>query len=190
MSTKPDQAQFGLNGQLERWRALRETVHAQVCREGFDAHRNAFVQQYGSKSLDASLLMIPLVRFLPPEDPRASGTIEAIRSELLVDGLLRRYSTDDGIDRLPPGEGTFLPCSFWLADNLAMVGRHGEATALFERLLSLCNDVGLISEGYDTNERRMVGNFPQAMTHVALINAARNLSVPRAPRERLAQRRR
>ena len=110
------------------------------------------------------------------------GTLDAIQSELTVDGLIRRYVTDDGIDGLPPGEGAFLPCSFWLADNLAMADRYGEATALFERLLSLRNDVGLISEGYDTTERRMVGNFPQAMTHVALINTARNLSAPRAPR--------
>ncbi len=181
--------QFGLSGELERWRRLRATVHAQVCREGFDAERNCFVQHYGSKNLDASLLMIPLVRFLPPEDPRVSGTIEAIQSDLAVDGLIRRYSTDETIDGLPPGEGAFLPCSFWLADNLAMVGRHDEATALFERLLSLRNDVGLISEGYDTGQRRMVGNFPQAMTHVALINAARNLSVPRNPHERRVQRR-
>ncbi len=180
---------FGLKGELERWRAVRAVVHAQVCREGFDAERNAFVQYYGSKNLDASLLMIPLVGFLPAEDPRVRGTLEAIRSELAVDGLIRRYSTEEGIDGLPSGEGAFLPCSFWLADNLAMAGRHGEATALFERLLLLCNDVGLIAEGYDTAQRRLVGNFPQAMTHVALINTARNLSVPRAPRERRAQRR-
>ena len=180
---------FGLKGKLERWRALRAAVHAQVCREGFDAQRNSFIQHYGSKNLDASLLMIPLVGFLQAEDSRVSGTLEAIRSELAVDGLIRRYVTDEAIDGLPPGEAAFLPCSFWLADNLAMAGRRGEATALFERLLSLCNDVGLIAEGYDTKQRRLVGNFPQAMTHVALINTARNLSVPRAPRERRAQRR-
>ena len=180
---------FGLDGELERWRALRGAVHRQVCREGFDAQRNSFVQYYGSKNLDASLLMIPLVGFLPAQDSRMSGTIDAIRSELAVDGLIRRYVTEEAIDGLPPGEGAFLPCSFWLADNLAMAGRRGEATALFERLLSLCNDVGLISEGYDTKQQRLVGNFPQAMTHVALINTARNLSVPRAPRERRVQRR-
>ena len=180
---------FGLNGKLERWRALREAVHAQVCREGFDAQRNSFVQYYGSKNLDASLLMIPLVGFLPAEDSRVRGTLGAIQSQLAVDGLIRRYSTDEAIDGLPPGEGAFLPCSFWLVDNLVLAGRHGEATTLFERLLSLCNDVGLISEEYDTERRRLVGNFPQAMTHVALINAARNLSTPRAPDERRAQRR-
>ena len=180
---------FGLDGDGVRWRALRAAVHAQVCREGFDAQRNTFVQYYGSKHLDASLLMIPLVGFLPAEDARMRGTVEAIRAELAVDGLIRRYSTTESIDGLPPGEGAFLPCSFWLADNLALVGRHDEAKALFERLLALCNDVGLISEGYDTVQRRMVGNFPQAMTHVALINTARNLSAPRAPAERRAQRR-
>ena len=180
---------FGLKGELERWRAVRAAVHAQVCREGFDAQRNAFVQYYGSKNLDASALMIPLVGFLPAGDARVRGTLDAVQSELAVDGLIRRYVTDDGVDGLPPGEAAFLPCSFWLADNLAMADRYGEATALFERLLSLRNDVGLISEGYDTTERRMVGNFPQAMTHVALINTARNLSAPRAPRERRAQRR-
>ena len=161
----------------------------QVCREGFDAQRNTFVQHYGSKNLDASLLMIPMVGFLPAQEPRMRGTVEAIRSELAVDGLIRRYSTTEAIDGLPPGEGAFLPCSFWLADNLAMAGRHDEAKALFERLLSLRNDVGLISEAYDTEQRRLVGNFPQAMTHVALINTARNLSVPRASSDRRAQRR-
>ena len=180
---------FGLDGKVGRWRELRAAVHAQVCRDGFDVERNTFVQHYGSKNLDASLLMIPLVGFLPPEDPRVLGTIESIRSELAVDGLIRRYSTSEAIDGLPSGEGAFLPCSFWLADNLALIGRHAEATALFERLLALCNDVGLISESYDTEKRRLVGNFPQAMTHVALINTARNLAVPRAPQERRSQRR-
>ena len=181
---------FGLKGELERWRALRAAVHAQVCREGFDAQRNSFVQYYGSKNLDASLLMIPLVGFLSAADSRVRGTLEAIQSELSVDGLIRRYVSDEAIDGLPAGEGAFLPCSFWLADNLAMADRCDEARALFERLLSLRNDVGLISEGYDTEKRRLVGNFPQAMTHVALINTARNLSgPPRAPRDRRAQRR-
>ena len=133
--------------------------------------------------------MIPLVGFLPAEDSRVRGTLEAIQSQLAVDGLIRRYSTDETFDGLPPGEGAFLPCSFWLVDNLVLAGRHGEATAPFERLLSLCNDVGLIAEEYDTEWRRLVGNFPQAMTHAALINAARNLSMPHAPNERRAQRR-
>ena len=151
---------FGLKGELERWRALRAAVHAQVCREGFDAQRNSFVQYYGSKNLDASLLMIPLVGFLSAADSRVRGTLEAIQSELTVDGLIRRYLTDEAIDGLPAGEGAFLPCSFWLADNLAMADRCDEARALFERLLSLRNDVGLIAEGYDTEKRRLVGNFP------------------------------
>ena len=180
---------FRLKGEAERWRALRAQVREQVCREGFDAQRNTFVQHYGSRNLDASLLMIPLVGFLPASDPRMRGTVEAIRSELAVDGLIRRYATAEGIDGLPPGEGAFLPCSFWLADNLALAGCQAEATELFERLLSLCNDVGLISEAYDTDQRRLVGNFPQAMTHVALINTARNLSLPRAAQDRRAQRR-
>jgi len=180
---------FGLKGELERWRSMRSVLHEQVCRDGFDEKRNTFVQHYGAKDLDASLLMIPLVGFLPADDPRVRGTVEAIRSELAVDGLIRRYSTAESFDGLPPGEGAFLPCSFWLADNLALAGRHAEASELFERLLSLCNDVGLISEAYDTDQRRLVGNFPQAMTHVALINTARNLSLPRAPQDRRAQRR-
>ena len=169
---------FGLDGPLEHWRQVRETIHAQVCERGFDPERNAFVQSYDSTHLDASLLLIPLVGFLPASDPRVRGTVQAIERELVVDGLVQRYSTASGVDGLPLGEGTFLPCSFWLADNLALIGRRGDAEALFERLLALANDVGLLPEEYDPRERRMLGNFPQALTHVALINTARLLSLP------------
>jgi GH15 family glucan-1,4-alpha-glucosidase len=156
---------------------VRNTIHAQVCEAGFDAQRNAFVQSYGSPHLDASLLLMPLVGFLPPGDARVRGTVEAIERELLVDGLVRRYPSGSGVDGLPPGEGTFLPCSFWLADNFALMGRQADAEALFERLLSLANDVGLLPEEYDPLAGRMLGNFPQALTHVALVNTARLLSL-------------
>jgi GH15 family glucan-1,4-alpha-glucosidase len=168
---------FGLDGPLEHWRHVRNTIHAQVCEAGFDAQRNAFVQSYGSPHLDASLLLMPLVGFLPPSDARVRGTVEAIERELLVDGLVRRYASGSGVDGLPPGEGTFLPCSFWLADNFALMGRQTDAEALFERLLSLANDVGLLPEEYDPVAGRMLGNFPQALTHVALVNTARLLSL-------------
>lgn len=160
----------------DRWRALRAAIHADVCRRGFDAARNTFVQVYGARGLDASLLMIPLVGFLPPEDPRVRGTVAAIERELLADGLVRRYTTESGVDGLPPGEGVFVACSFWLVDNLVLQGRHGEARRLYERLLGLRNDVGLLAEQYDPRARRQLGNFPQALSHIALINSASNLS--------------
>ena len=178
---------FGLDGPAQHWRRLRDAVHAQVCQVGFDPQRNTFVQYYGAKSLDASLLMIPLVGFLPASDPRVQGTADAIKAELLIDGLVQRYSNSDNVDGLPSGEGLFLPCSFWLADNLAMMGRHDEAEALFERLLSLRNDLGLIAEEYDPQKKCLLGNFPQAMTHVALINTARNLSGPGGPSDHRSQ---
>ncbi len=165
-----------LDWDLEPCKALRDAVHAEVCAQGYDAERGSFVQSFGSKALDASLLMIPLVGFLPPDDPRVAGTVDAIERELMRDGFVQRYLTEGGVDGLPPGEGAFLPCSFWFADNLALMGRVDEARALFERLVGLCNDVGLISEEYDPVAGRLLGNFPQAMTHVALINTACNLS--------------
>ncbi len=174
---------FGLDGPLERWRQTRATIHEQVCRAGFDAEQNTFTQGYGSKRLDASLLMIPLVGFLPPEDPRVRGTVAAIERGLVLDGLLLRYSSAETEDGLPPGEGLFLPCSFWLADNYVLQGRLDEARALFERLLSVRNDVGLLSEEWDPAERRQLGNFPQALTHMALVNTAVNLSRPRGSAE-------
>jgi GH15 family glucan-1,4-alpha-glucosidase len=168
---------FGLDGPVDAWRRIRDQIHRQVCESGFDAKRNSFVQHYGSTDLDASLLLIPLVGFLPPDDARVHATIAAIERELLVDGLVLRYATATGIDSLPPGEGVFLPCSFWLADCLAVTGRYAEAEALFERLLALCNDVGLLSEEVDPRTGRMQGNFPQALSHMALINTARLLSL-------------
>ena len=163
---------------LERWRRVRDEIHAEVCERGFDARRQAFVQSYESPHLDASLLLIPQVGFLPPDDPRVLGTIAAIERDLLVEGLVLRYSTESGVDALPSGEGAFLPCSFWLADCYALTGRRKQAEALFERLLSLSNDVGLFAEEYDPRTQRMLGNFPQALTHMALVNTARLLSMP------------
>jgi GH15 family glucan-1,4-alpha-glucosidase len=174
---------FRLDGPVERWRALREEIHEEVCRRGFDPDRNTFVQAYGSRELDAALLMIPLVGFLPPTDARVRGTVEAIERELCEDGFVLRYRSDRPADGLPPGEGVFLPCSFWLADCLALIGRRDDAHAVLQRLLRLRNDVGLLSEEYDTSRHRLVGNFPQAFSHVALVNAVRNLSSPGGPAE-------
>jgi len=146
-----------------------------VCREGYNPEVGAFVQAYGSKSLDASLLMIPLVGFLPATDPRMRGTVEAIERHLTVDGFVLRYRTETTLDGLPPGEGAFLACSFWLADNLALLGRVEEARRLFERLLALRNDVGLLAEEYDPRAKRFTGNFPQAFSHIGLVYTALNL---------------
>jgi GH15 family glucan-1,4-alpha-glucosidase len=175
---------FGLQGPVERWRSLREEIHAEVCREGYDAERKTFTQFYGSNELDASLLMIPLVGFLPPADPRVAGTVEAVQRELLHDGFVRRYSTTTDVDGLPVGEAAFLVCTLWLADNLALLGRSGEARRLFNRVLELRNDLGLLSEEYDPAARRLVGNFPQALSHVGVINTAHNLGTTRGPAER------
>jgi GH15 family glucan-1,4-alpha-glucosidase len=182
--------QFGLGGPVDRWRRLRAEIHEEVCREGYDADRRTFVQTYGSKQLDASLLMIPLVGFLPPDDERVHGTVDAIERELCEDGFVARYSMDEAsaeVDGLPPGEGAFLPCTFWLADNLHLIGRRDEALRVFERLLALRNDLGLLSEEYDTETGRLVGNFPQAFTHVGLVNTAHNLSQVRGPAEERPQ---
>jgi GH15 family glucan-1,4-alpha-glucosidase len=164
-----------LQQQLERWRALRRTIHDDVCTHAFDRARNAFTQAYGSPHLDASLLQIPQVGFLPVSDPRVLGTVAAVERELMHEGLVLRYPTF-GQDGLPPGEGVFLACSFWLADCHALMGRHDDARALYERLLSLRNDVGLLAEEYDPIARRQLGNFPQAFSHVGLVNTAFNLS--------------
>ncbi|MCW6510539.1 glycoside hydrolase family 15 protein [Lichenifustis flavocetrariae] len=174
--------EFGLDGPVDEWRATREEIHRQVCEQGFDRDLNSFTQSYGSKTLDASLLLIPIVGFLPPEDPRVLGTVTAIETHLLQDGLVARYDTGTSVDGLTGTEGTFLPCSFWLVDVYTMIDRHDEAQALFERLASFCNDVGLLSEEYDATAKRQVGNFPQAFTHVGLINSARNLLRPKGPR--------
>lgn len=172
---------FDLEGPVERWRALRSTIHQEVCANAFDHERNTFVQYYGGKDLDASLLMMALVGFLPPSDPRVGGTVAAIERDLMSDGFVLRYRTDPNLDGLPPGEAAFLPCSFWLADNFALLGRKHDALQLFEHLLSLRNDVGLLSEGYDPRNRRLLGNFPQALSHLALINTAFNLSREHGP---------
>jgi GH15 family glucan-1,4-alpha-glucosidase len=177
-------AEFGMNGPLDRWSRIRETIHADVCRHGYDQARNSFVQVYGEPQLDASLLLIPSVGFLSPEDPRVISTINAIERELVADGFVRRYDTNETKDGLPPGEGMFLACSFWLADAYHLVGREADAKALFERLLALCNDVGLLSEEYDAGRRRLVGNFPQAFSHIALVNTAHNLTHRDKPSER------
>jgi GH15 family glucan-1,4-alpha-glucosidase len=174
---------FKLDGPVERWRRLRDAIHQEVCAKGYDADLGSFVQSYGSRDLDASLLMIPLVGFLPPSDPRVSGTVAAIERHLMRDGFVQRYNSRPVVDGLPAGEGAFLPCTFWLADCLGMLGRHDDARRIFERLLGLCNDVGLLSEEYDAGARRLVGNFPQAFTHVGLVNTAMNLSPAVGPSE-------
>lgn len=167
--------EFGMDGPVAHWRAIRDAIHSQVCEKGFDPAQNSFVQFYGSRSLDASLLLIAMVGFLPPSDSRIRGTLTAIEKGLIREGFVQRYHTSDGADGLPPGEGVFLACSFWLADNYILQGRFGEARTLFEKLLSLRNDVGLLAEEYDPSEHRQLGNFPQAFSHLALINTAHNL---------------
>jgi GH15 family glucan-1,4-alpha-glucosidase len=166
-------------GSTEHWRQLRDEIHADVCDKGFDRGLNSFTQYYGSKLLDASLLMLAPVGFLPPDDARIVGTIDAIQKGLVTDGFVRRYETDtdEDVDGLQGTEGAFLMTSFWLADNLALLGRNDEAKEIFERLCGLCNDVGLLSEEYDPKADRLLGNFPQAFSHVALINTAANLSM-------------
>ena len=174
---------FNLEAPVERWAALRDRVHAEVCERGFHPGRNAFVQAYGSDVLDASLLMIPLVGFLPADDPRVRGTVAAIERELMVDGLVLRYDSSAADDGLPPGEAAFLVCSFWLVDNLVLQGRHEDARRMFERLLDIRNDVGLLSEQFDPGTGRQLGNFPQALSHLGLINSAFNLTARARPAE-------
>ena len=172
---------FKLDGPVERWRTVRDRIHEEVCREGYSSTLGAFVQYYGGKTFDASLLMIPLVGFLEATDPRMVGTVEAIQRSLMKDGFVLRYDSTSDVDGLPHGEGAFLPCTFWLADNLCLMGRGTEARAIFERLLDLRNDVGLLSEEYDPTRKRLVGNFPQAWSHIGLINTAFNLTSQQAP---------
>lgn len=167
---------FGEDGPLDHWMHIRSEIYDEVCRFGFSKDLNSFVQYYGSKELDASLLMLPLVGFLPADDPRIISTVAAIEKHLLVDGLVARYNTNSAVDGLPGNEGAFLACSFWLADNYVLQNRMDDAQALFERLLALRNDVGLLSEEYDPRERHQLGNFPQAFSHLALVNTAHNLS--------------
>ncbi len=172
---------FGLEGPVESWRAIRDTIHATVCEQGFSKSKGCFTQAFGSDALDAGLLLIPVTGFLPADDPRIIATVAAVERELLEDGFVLRYRTEESIDGMPGNEGAFLACTFWLVDNYVLQGRHEEAEALFERLLSLCNDLGLLSEEYDPRAKRLVGNFPQAFSHVGLVNSAvnlRNRSVP------------
>jgi GH15 family glucan-1,4-alpha-glucosidase len=172
---------FGFKGPLDTWRALRKTIHDEVCTHGFDRQRGTFVQSYGSSELDASLLLLPTVGFLPAQDPRIQGTVKAIERELVADGFVLRYNTHSSDDGLPGGEGAFLACSFWLADAYVLMQRLDDAQRLFERLLTLRNDVGLLAEEYDTGARRLVGNFPQAFSHIALVNTAHNLARAEKP---------
>jgi GH15 family glucan-1,4-alpha-glucosidase len=168
----------GFKGPVDHWIEVRDEIHTDVCSRGFHPGRNAFTQYYGSEELDASLLMIPLVGFLPPEDPRVAATTAAIERELMEGGFVHRYRGESApaVDGLPPGEGVFLPCTYWLCDNYALAGRYDDARQLFERLLSIRNDLGLISEEYEPRTGRLLGNFPQAFSHVSLINTALNLT--------------
>ncbi|HVW22529.1 MAG TPA: glycoside hydrolase family 15 protein [Opitutaceae bacterium] len=170
--------EFGADGPLAEWRALRGRIHADICAQGYDSERGVFTQSYGAKPLDGSLLLMPLVGFLPPDDPRVVRTIEAIDRELRADGLVLRYHPDTSakIDGLPPGEGAFLPCSFWMVDCLNLLGRREEAEERFRHLLTLCSPLGLLAEEYDPRARRQLGNFPQAYSHVGLVNSAQNLA--------------
>jgi GH15 family glucan-1,4-alpha-glucosidase len=172
---------FGLDGKVKRWRAVREEISQDICTNGFDRDRNTFVQHYGGDALDASLLLIPQFGFLPPDDPRVAGTVAAIERELIEDGFVLRYSTKHVDDGVGGREGAFLACSFWLADAYVMLGRVDEATDLFERLLSLRNDLGLLAEEYDSIAGRLVGNFPQGFSHIGLVNTAYNLIDARGP---------
>jgi GH15 family glucan-1,4-alpha-glucosidase len=179
---------LGLKGPAARWRCVCDRIHDEVLAKGYDRKRNTFVRAYGSKHLDASLLLLPQLGFLPPSDRRIKGTIAAIERELVRDGFVMRYDTDASVDGLPPGEGAFLACTFWLADAHTMCGRHRDAKRLFERLLKIRNDLGLLSEEYDVRAKRLVGNFPQAFSHIALINTALNLRRIAPPAEQRADR--
>ena len=170
-----------LDAPLERWRALRDRIHARICAEGFNSEQNCFVRHFGSSELDASLLLLPQIGFLPPDDPRIVGTVDAIGARLMKDGFIMRYDSEASKDGLPPGEGTFLACSLWYADALALMGRYDDAQAMFERVLAIRNDVGLLAEGYDPAAKSFTGNFPQALSHLSLVNTALNLSSAHGP---------
>jgi GH15 family glucan-1,4-alpha-glucosidase len=173
--------EFGGPGDVKRWRKNRDLLHREICAKGFSRRLNSFTQSYGSKSLDASCLQMLIVGFLPPTDPRMIGTVDAIQKRLMIDGLVRRYDPGKTKDGLKGGEGAFLACSFWLVACLHLIGRKVEAASLFERLLALRNDLGLLSEEYDPKHGRMLGNFPQALSHIALVHAAFTLSGQRNP---------
>jgi GH15 family glucan-1,4-alpha-glucosidase len=179
--------EFGLDGPADDWRRVRQEIHDEVCSSGYDAELGSFVQSYGSKEVDASLLLIPLVGFLPHSDPRIAGTVRQIEKQLMREGFVQRYETERAQDGLPAGEGAFLACSFWLADNYTLMGREREAEQLLERLLGLRNDVGLLAEEYHQKEKRLTGNFPQAFSHVALVNTITNLYTRHGPAHRRSQ---
>jgi GH15 family glucan-1,4-alpha-glucosidase len=174
---------FRLEGPIDHWRKLRAEIHAEVCEKAFNRSIGAFAQAFGSDQLDASTLLIPAVGFLPPADARVRGTIEAVERRLMPNGFVLRYDTVTMKDGLPRGEGAFLACSFWLADAYALLGRRDDARKLFERILSLRNDLGLLSEEYDPAAKRLLGNFPQAFSHIALVNTAHNIARPKKPCE-------
>jgi GH15 family glucan-1,4-alpha-glucosidase len=179
-------SEFGLQGPMERWSEIAREIHTEVCSKGYDAELGSFVQSYGSKWLDGSLLLIPTTGFLPIEDPRIVGTIRAVEKRLLADGFVMRHDPAEIETGLAHGEGAFLACSFWLADAMVLLGREAEGAQLFERLLALRNDVGLLSEEYDVPTKRLVGNFPQAFSHIALINTAHNLARLKKPADQRA----
>lgn len=174
---------FKREGPVEKWAAIRDEIHEQICKRGFNRELNAFTQSYGSEFLDASLLIMPLVGFLPADDPRVVSTVAAIETHLMQDGFLQRYDprASDPVDALPPGQGAFLPCSFWLVDNYLLLGRTDEARELFERLLATANPLGLLAEEYDPRAKRLIGNFPQAFSHVGLVNTAHNIADGHCP---------
>jgi GH15 family glucan-1,4-alpha-glucosidase len=179
---------FGLPGDATRWRAVRDEIRADVCAHGFDTKRGTFVQHYGGAALDAALLLLPQTGFLPPDDPRIRGTIAAIERDLVRDGFVLRYSTDEVDDGLEGGEGAFIACSFWLADAYAMTGRLDDAAEVFERLLAVRNDLGLLAEEYDPAGGRQLGNFPQGFSHIGLVNTAYNVVTAHGPAEQRARR--
>jgi GH15 family glucan-1,4-alpha-glucosidase len=175
---------FGFKAPIEKWRALRDVIHRDVCDHGFDARQNTFVESYGSQLLDASILMLPAVGFLPPSDPRVQGTLKAIEQHMMRDGFVLRHDPREISDEKQPIEGAFLACSLWLADAYVLTGEIDRAQALFDRVVGIANDLGLLAEEYDPGEKRQTGNFPQALTHIALINTAHNLSDAKRPVEK------
>jgi GH15 family glucan-1,4-alpha-glucosidase len=177
---------FGFKAPLEKWRSLRDMIHADVCARGFDREHDSFVESYGSTMLDASLLLLPAVGFLPPDDPRIRGTIDAIERHLMRDGFVLRHDPREVIDEEQPIEGAFLACTLWLADAHVLAGDAAKAQVLFDRVVAIANDVGLLAEEYDTRAKRQTGNFPQALTHIALINTAHNLSAAKRAAEKPA----
>jgi GH15 family glucan-1,4-alpha-glucosidase len=178
--------QYGLEGPVDKWREARDAIQAEICDKGFDRERNTFRAAYDSDLLDASLLLLAQTGFVKPDDPRFVGTVEAVEKTLLIDGFVKRYSTHEMDDGLRPGEGSFLACSFWLADAYVSIGRKADAERLFKRLLSIRNDLGLLAEEYDPHAKRLLGNFPQAFSHIALINTAFNLTRADKPQEQRA----